>query len=354
MYYRRVAEIAALFLRLGATAFGGPAAHIALIEEECVRRRAWVTHQRFLDVLGAANLIPGPTSTELAMHVGYARAGGVGLLVAGLCFIVPAALIVGVLAAAYVRAGALPAIEGVLRLVKPVAVVVIAVAVVALARSLRWSAGLAIIATAATILALRGYHEVLVLLLAGVLSAVGRRLPASAAMSVAPVGEVFTYFMKAGSLVLGSGYVLLPILRGDLVERSGWITEAQLLDAIAVGQVTPGPVFTAATFIGYVVAGPGGAVAATVGIFLPAFVFSAVSVRVLDRIREDSVARFFLDGVNVAAVALIAIVVVGLGRHAIVDEVSIAAAILALVLVAVLRVNAAWVILGAALIGLLL
>lgn len=354
MYYRTLGELAAYFLRLGATAFGGPAAHIALMEAECVRRRGWLSHERFVDVLGAANLIPGPTSTELAMHIGYARAGWTGLVVAGVCFILPAAVIVGLLAAAYVRAGALPQLDAVLRLVKPVVVVVVLTALIGLARGVRRSVTTLVLAVFAVALALRGLNEALVILLAGAASLLAAFLPRAAAMSVVPLPEVFTYFVKAGSVVLGSGYVLLPILRGDLVERTRWITEAQLLDAIAVGQVTPGPVFTAATFIGYLVGGAGGAIVATAGIFLPSFAFSAASVRLLERVREEGAARRFLDGVNAAAVALIGVVVAGLARHAIVDAATAAVAAAALVLVAWLRVNPAWVILGAAGLGLFL
>ena len=350
----RVSELAAYFLRLGVTAFGGPAAHIALMEEECVRRRKWITHQQFLDVLGAANLIPGPTSTELAMHIGYARAGWAGFVVAGVCFIAPAAMIVGMLAALYVNAGTIQAVGRVLVLVKPVVVVVVGAAVVSLARAMRWSISTSAVAAGAALLAVRGMNEALILVLAGVLHALARSVPRSGHIALVPVPEVFAYFVKAGSLVLGSGYVLLPILRGDLVERTQWITEAQLLDAIAVGQVTPGPVFTAATFIGYLVAGPMGAFAATVGIFLPAFVFSAVSVRLLARVNDQGPARRFLDGVNAAAVALIAVVVIGLARHAIVDAATVGAAVVAFALVVFLGVNAAWVILAAVGLGLLL
>ena len=349
-----VSELAAYFLRLGITAFGGPAAHIALMEEECVRRRKWITRQQFLDVLGAANLIPGPTSTELAMHIGYARAGWAGLVVAGVCFIAPAALIVGMLAALYVNAGTIPAVGRVLLLIKPVVVVVVGAAVVSLAHGMRWSISTVAVAAGAALLAIRGMNEALILVLAGVLHALASSVPRSAHVAVVPIPEVFAYFVKAGSLVLGSGYVLLPILRGDLVERTHWITEAQLLDAIAVGQVTPGPVFTAATFIGYLVAGPMGACVATVGIFLPAFVFSAVSVRLLARVNDQGPARQFLDGVNAAAVSLIAVVVVGLARHAIIDAATVLAAVVAFVLVVFLRVNAAWVILASAGLGLLL
>jgi chromate transporter len=233
-------------------------------------------------------------------------------------------------------------------------VVVVAAAVISLARALRWSATTLTVCVAVIPFALGNVNEALILLVAGVVHALARTVPRSAALAAVAPPDVFAYFVKAGSLVLGSGYVLLPILRSDLVEGSRWITEAQLLDAIAVGQVTPGPVFTAATFIGYLVGGPGGAVAATVGIFLPAFIFSALSVRALDRMKDSGPARWFLDGVNAAAVTVIAVVVVALARHAITDVATTGAAIVALVLVVFLRVNAAWVILAAAAIGLAL
>jgi len=349
-------ELALYFLRLGATAFGGPAAHIALMEADCVRRRQWITHERFLDVLGAANLIPGPTSTELAMHIGYARAGWQGLIVAGVCFILPAAILVGVLAAVYVKAGSLPAVHGVLRAVEPVVVVVVAIAVVALARTALRNTMAIVIGGAACVLATMGVNEVVVILLAGAASLMTMWLPRSAAMSLAPLPltDLFLYFVRAGSMVLGSGYVLVSILHRDLVGHMGVITEGQLLDAIAVGQVTPGPIFTTATFIGYVVAGGPGAVVATAGIFLPAFVFSAISVRVLERVREGARARAFLDGVNAAAVAVIAVVLVRLARHALVDVRTFAIALAALGLIWGLRVNPAWVILAAAAFGLFL
>lgn len=347
----RLTEVAGYFLRLGLTAFGGPAAHIALMEEECVRRRAWISRQRFLDVLGVANLIPGPTSTELAMHIGFARAGWPGFILAGVCFIAPAAVLVGLIAAAYVHAGSLPAVEGILRAIKPVVVVVVLVALVSLGRTALRSIPIALLAVAAAIVALAGVPEVRVLLLAGLVHAlVGRRPPATALAVVLP--ELFAYFVKAGSVIFGSGYVLFAILRGDLVERGMWLTEAQLLDAIAVGQVTPGPLFTTATFIGYVLAGPAGAIVATAGIFLPAFVFSALSVKLLHWLRESRVARAFLDGVNAAAVALIAVVTALLARNAIVDAPTAAIALVAAILIGPLRVTSAWVILGAALSGL--
>ena len=365
----RLLELALAFVRLGLTAFGGPAVHIALMEEEFVRRRGWISRERFLDVLGASSLIPGPTSTELAMHIGLNRAGWAGLLVAGVAFIAPAALLVGLLAALYVRLGELPAFDGVLRALKPVVVVVVLAALVGLARTAVRTVPIAVLAIAAALLAFAGMHEVQVLLLVGVVNVVlGRKRAASIAVMAVGAGvtlsaagaaavtvpSLFAYFVRAGSVIFGSGYVLFAVLRGDLVERYRWLTEAQLLDAIAVGQVTPGPVFTSATFIGYLLGGSTGAIAATVGIFLPAFAFTAVSARLLQRLHHSSIARAFLDGVSAAAVALIAVVVLALARAAITDLATAALAVVAAVLIVWLRWNSAWVILGAALIGFLL
>lgn len=353
MYYRRLGELAVYFLRLGATAFGGPAAHIALFERDCVTRRGWISRQRFLDVLGAANLIPGPTSTELAMHIGHARAGWPGLVVAGVCFIAPAAAIVAALAWLYVSSGALPEIAGVLRAVKPVVVVVVLDALVRLARAALRSASAVVLAAAAAGLAISGVNEALTLLLMGGVHVLIRvRPPGAAAVVLLP--ELFVYFVKAGSVIFGSGYVLFAILRDDLVERARWITEAQLLDAIAVGQVTPGPVFTAATFIGYLLGGPPGAAVATAGVFLPAFVFSALSIRFLERMSGSRVVRAFLDGVNAAAVALIGVVLAALAPHAIVDIATLAIALGGAAAIWWGGVNAAWVMLAAAVTGLLL
>ena len=367
---KRLGEVAALFLRLGLTAFGGPAAHIALIEEECVRRRGWLSRERFLDVLGAANLIPGPTSTELVMHCGLQRAGWLGLFVAGVCFITPTALIVGLLATLYVQAGDLPGFEGLLQAVKPVVVIVVFQALFRLTRTAIRTVPMMFLAVAVVLITYTGIPEVWILLLAGFVSAiVGRRwvlamlvavlsvptkvVAATAVASVA-VSSLFTYFLKTGAVIFGSGYVLFALLEGDLVQRYGWLTQAQLLDAIAVGQVTPGPVFTSATFIGYLLAGPTGAVVATFGIFLPAFLFTALSATVLHRVRNAPAVRGFLDGVNAAAVALIAVVLYKLTHSALVDITMVAIAAIAAVLIFWLKVNSAWVIVGAAAIGLVL
>ena len=362
-----MSEVAVLFLRLGLTAFGGPAAHVALIEEECVRRRGWLTREQFLDVLGASNLIPGPTSTELAMHVGYRRAGWAGLVAAGLCFIVPSAVVVGALAAVYVRAGSLPAFDGVLRAVKPVALVVVLQALVGLGRAALGSWQPVVVAALAVAGVLAGLPEVVVLLGAGLLVLAGSRgvaagvtglallVPAvagAAGSATLLLPDLFSYFVRAGSVIFGSGYVLFAVLRTDLVEGMRWLTEAQLLDAIAVGQVTPGPVFTAATFIGYLLAGTSGAVVATVGIFLPAFICSAASVALLHRVRESTTVRRFLQGVNAAAVALIAVAAVALSRAAVVDLPTVAIALGAAVALTS-GLNSSWLLAAAAAVGLL-
>ncbi|MBI3635315.1 MAG: chromate efflux transporter, partial [Candidatus Rokubacteria bacterium] len=343
---RPLAEVAALFFRLGCTAFGGPAAHIALMRDEVVRRRRWVTDQHFLDLLGATNLIPGPNSTEMAIHLGYVRAGWLGLLVGGVAFILPAMVMVLALAWTYVRYGALPAASGLLYGVKPVVIAVVAQAVWTLGRAAVKSAGLGAVGVIVLALYLVGFDEILLLFGGGLLGAavvlaerrarasaagVALALPLaapSAASVVAAVavpvalGTLFLTFLKIGAVLYGSGYVLLAFLRNDFVHRLGWLTDRQLLDAVAIGQFTPGPVFTAATFVGYVVAGVPGALLATLGIFLPAFVFVALANPLIPRLRRSRVTAALLGGVNVAAVGLMAAVAWQLGRAAIVDPLS--------------------------------
>lgn len=370
-------ELALVFLKLGTTAFGGPAAHIAMMEEEVVRRRGWLSHEQFIDLLGATNLIPGPNSTELAIHVGHHVAGWRGWFVAGACFILPAALIVGAIAWAYVAFGTLPQVAGVLFGVKPVIIAVVLQALWGLGRTAiktRALLGLAIVAAA---LSFAGVYELVVLFGAGILVALVRRftfkrdrgdtplasiaaLPALALAqgavpaSAAPFGlwPLFGFFLKVGAVLFGSGYVLLAFLRADLVERWGWLTEAQLLDAVAVGQVTPGPVFTTATFIGYVLGGPAGAIVATVGIFLPAFFFVAISGPLIPRMRRSPVAGAFLDGVNVSALALMAVVTWQLATSAIVGPLTAGLAILSAFLLIRFKVNSVWLVLGGAFAGL--
>lgn len=378
-------EVAAVFLRLGFTAFGGPAAHVALMEDEIVRRRGWLTHAEFLDLLGATNLIPGPNSTEMAIHIGHRVAGWRGFAVAGLCFILPAALMVATLAWCYVTLAALPPVAGVLYGVKPVLIAVVAQAVWKLGRASVRSRPLAVAGVAAAGLVVAGVHELAVLFGTGlVLSTVratrrdgGTRRTSLAVLGLlvlvalvvgavvrfaggsgggaVPFGltPLFLIFLKVGAVLFGSGYVLLAYLRADLVERHGWLTEGQLLDAVAVGQVTPGPVFTTATFVGYLLAGPLGAVVATVAVFLPAFFFVAVSGRLIPRLRRSAVAGAFLDGVNVASVALMAVVAVQLGRSAVVDGLTGAVAVVAAVLLLGFRVNPTWLVLAGGTAGLL-
>lgn len=362
-----VGEVAALFLRLGTTAFGGPAAHIAMMEEEVVTRRGWMTRADFLDLVGATNLIPGPNSTELAIHIGYRRAGFIGLIVAGACFILPAALMVTALAWAYVRYGSLPAVDGVLSGLKPVIIAIIAFALWRLALTALKSTLLGLVGVACAVAVVLGVNELAVLGAAGALMALTRirsvppaaawlplvPLGPAAAASTFSMGGLFLTFVKIGSVLFGSGYVLFAFLRADFVERLHWITETQLVDAVAVGQITPGPLFTAATFVGYLLGGFGGAAVATLGIFLPAFVFVAVSGPLVRWLRRNLAAAAFLDGVNVASLALMAVVSYQLGRASIVDLPTLALAAAA-VLALHYRVSSLWLVLGGALAGLAL
>jgi chromate transporter len=344
-----LADLAKLFLQLGTTAFGGPAAHIAMMHREVVVRRKWLSSEEFLDLSSAANLIPGPNSTELAIHIGHRRAGWPGLLVAGACFILPAALIVTACAWAYVRYGSLPQAAGLLYGVKPVIIAIVLLALRDLARSAIKNATAAAICIASIALAFFGVNELVILLLAGVAAA----LPRARTPAVMPFGlwPLFWFFTKVGSVLYGSGYVLLAFLRADLVDRWHWLTEAQLLDAIAVGQFTPGPVFTTATFIGYLLGGYAGAAVATVGIFAPAFFFVAISGPLVPRIRRSRMAGAALSGVNAASLALMAVVTYTLGRSALIDLPTILLAAASAAVLFYYRVNSAWLVLAGAIFG---
>jgi len=369
-------QLTLLFLKLGVTAFGGPVAHIAMMEDEVVRRRQWLTRDEFLDLLGATNVIPGPNSTELAIHIGHRRAGWPGLVVAGTCFILPAALIVTAIAWAYVEFGKLPGAQGLLYGIKPVIIAIVLQALWRLARSALKSSLLAAMGVVAVAASFLGVNELVILFAGGLLVAAiqsGLRLkpPAGAArllaaaplvplplaaaapIVAAPFGlwPMFLFFLKIGSVLFGSGYVLLAFLRADLVDRWHWLTEAQLLDAIAVGQFTPGPVFTTATFIGYVLAGLPGAGIATIGIFLPAFVFVALSGPLVPRIRRSKFAGAFLDGVNVASLALMAVVTWQLGRVALTNWLTVILAVASAALLWRYQVNSVWLVLGGAIVG---
>jgi chromate transporter len=374
-------ELAWVFLKLGTIAFGGPAAHIAMMEEEVVRRRKWLERERFLDLLGAANLIPGPNSTELAIHIGYERRGWLGLIVAGLSFILPAALIVTAMAWAYVEYGKLPEITGILYGVKPVIIAIVLQALWQLAKTSVKTGLLAALGLLVLLLCFAGINELVLLFGAGILLALiwwirnRKTFAASSLFSLAwlsyfpgaqfvPVLAnpavpfslwfLFLFFLKVGSVLFGSGYVLLAFLRADLVERYGWLTDQQLLDAVAVGQITPGPVFTTATFIGYLLAGTSGALVATAGIFLPAFIFVALSGWLVPRLRRSKVMAAFLDGVNVASLALMAFVTFQLGRSALVDVLTVIIALLSAVLLIYFKINSAWLVLGGAGLGVIL
>jgi chromate transporter len=366
-------DLAPPFLRLGLTAFGGPAAHIAMMDEEFVRRRAWVSRTEFLDMLGASNLVPGPSSTEVAIHIGHQRAGWKGHLIAGVCFIVPAMLMVLVCAWAYATFGSLPQAQSMMYGVKPVIIAVVLQALWGLARGAVRSVFLAIIGLVATAGALAGANVLAILIAAGLVaimpawiqerpsygslaalpttkSLLALAAPLAAAVPIGLWG-LFLIFLKFGAVIFGSGYVLLAFLQADLVSRLHWLTQAQLLDAVAVGQVTPGPVFTTATFIGYLLCGIPGALVATVGIFLPGFFFVAASRPLIPRIRSSRIAGAFLDGVNVGAVALMIAVSLQLGRAAVVDLLSGGIALLSALILIILRINSAWLIFAGALIG---
>jgi chromate transporter len=372
-------ELALLFLRLGTTAFGGPAAHIAMMEDEVVRRRSWLTREEFLDLLGATNLIPGPNSTEMAIHIGHRRRGWKGLIVAGTSFILPAMLIVMAIGWAYVRYRSLPQVAGILYGVKPVIIAIVVQALWSLGRTAIKTRLLATIGIAGVVLTFLGIHELIILCggglllallnlarkrnLKGHISAVLSTSPltlllqssvTSAAATTFSLWWLFLFFLKVGAVLYGSGYVLLAFIRADLVERWHWLTESQLLDAIAVGQVTPGPVFTTATFVGYMLGGSKGAVVATVGIFLPAFVFVALSGPLVPKIRSSPTAGAFLDGVNAAAMSLMLVVTYQLARAALIDVTTISLALLSAVLLLRFRVNSAWLVLGGAFAGWLL
>ncbi len=366
-------ELALLFGRLGATAFGGPAAHIAMMQDEVVSRRRWLTEERFLDLLGATNLIPGPNSTEMAIHIGWVRRRWSGLIVAGLAFILPAMLVTLVFAWAYVRFGSVPEVGWLLYGVKPVILGVVVQAIWGLAPKAARTLQLRLLAGFVAVLDAAGVHELALLFGAGAVAVLGARLTRSSkrqadgalhelvpvlslgggavGASAVTLPGLFGVFFKIGSILFGSGYVLLAFLRGDLVERLHWLSQPQLIDAIAVGQVTPGPVFTTATFIGYVLAGPSGALVATAGIFLPAFSFVALSGPLVPRLRASATAGAFLDGVNVASLALMAVVTIQLGRAALIDLPTVSLACIAAALLLRFKLNATWLVLGGAAAG---
>jgi chromate transporter len=366
-------ELSRLFLKLGILAFGGPAAHIAMMEAEVVSRLGWLTRQQFVDLIGATHLIPGPNSTELAIHIGYTRAGWRGLIAAGVCFIFPAMLIVWALAMVYVHYQTLPQINGLLYGVKPVILAVIVQALWRLGTTAAKDIRTGVVGAAAAVMALLGWHPLLLLAVAGlglmlvnnsrhvsghhlfsIVPSVATFVPTSQseAASAITLWSVFGFFLKVGAVLYGSGYVLLAFLQDGLVEQWQWMTSSQLLDAVAIGQITPGPVFTTATFIGYLLAGHAGALVATVGIFLPSFIFVAAVNPLLPRLRQSPWASGFLDGVNAAALGLMAAVTWKLTTTALIDWITVLMALLSCIAVFRFKLNSAWIVVAGALLGL--
>jgi chromate transporter len=369
---QRLIELATVFLRLGTIAFGGPAAHIAMMDDEVVKRRRWLSRENLLDLIGVTNLLPGPNSTELAIHIGYERAGWRGLFIAGSCFILPAMLIVWALAAVYDRYQTVPQLQWLLYGIKPVIIAIVLQALWKLGKKAAKDTPTTIAGILAIAAYLAGLNEILLLLLLGIAVMLVKNwqrqrttgvflLPisgvlaqaggATAAASISWV-SVFLFFLKIGCVLYGSGYVLLAFLQRDLVDRNQWLTSDQLLDAIAIGQFTPGPVFTTATFVGYLLAGNVGAIAGTIGIFLPAFLLVWLVNPLVPKLRQSPWASGFLDGVNAASLGLMAGVTYTLGRAALVDWLTIVVAIVSAIVVFRFKLNSAWLVLAGGAIGL--
>ncbi len=370
----RLTELAAVFFKLGTIGFGGPAAHIAMLEDEIVTRRQWISQAQFLDLIGLTNLIPGPSSTELAIYIGYLRAGWWGLIIAGVCFILPAMAIVWGLAIWYDLSQTIPEIVAIFATIKPVVVV--------LTMQATWKLGRSAIkniptgAAGIVSICLFGFLDlnILIVLLLGGFGVMGWQnwrdwksglsvmwlpqleLPPLAIFPVIASDpawlDVFTIFLKIGATIYGGGYVLLAFLQPELVDKTHWLTSTQLLDAIAIGQVTPGPLFTTATFIGYLLAGHSGAIAATIGIFLPSFIFVALVIFLAPRLRSSSYFRSWLDGVNAGAWGTIVVVAYRLGLSTLIDWQSISIAIISWLLIWRWKISAIWLISGSAIVGL--
>ena len=371
-------DLAKLFLRLGITAFGGPAAHIAMMRHEVVERRHWLTDKEFLDLLAATNLIPGPNSTEMAIHLGYKHGGKAGLIVAGICFILPASLIVVAIAWAYAQYGNTPQVDWLMYGIGPVVIAIIVQALVKLGSSAITQIPHALLGTAVLALALSGTNELLLLMIGaivGLLMTTGRWVGMTAiltsltaatqsiylsAQTVTAEAVPFTltrltlFFAKVGSILFGSGYVLLAFLRADLTERWGWLTDQQLIDAVTIGQVTPGPVFTTATFIGYLLGGWSGAVLATIAIFVPGFIFVAISQPLIPKLRNSRLLSGVLDGIVTASFALMAAVTWQLAQTSLVDVYTAVIGLTTLAILVTWKPNSTWLILAGATVGWLL
>jgi chromate transporter len=377
----RLIELAKLFLKLGVTGFGGPVAHIAMIEDEVVKRRQWLTQEHFLDLLGATNLIPGPNSTEMAIHIGYIYAGWLGLVVSGISFILPAVLITGVFAFIYVSYGSVPEFSPLLYGIKPVVLAIILNAVFGLGKKALKNKQLLIIAVLVALVNYFGkVNEVITLLLGGILGMIwlhniathsdkqtnllitaltlGTTLPKVTLTPTVSIWQLGLFFLKVGSVLFGGGYLLIAFLQGELVDQYHWLTQQQLLDAIAIGQFTPGPILSTATFIGYIISGLPGAIVATVGIFLPSFLFVVLLNPVIPWLRKSPWTRGFLDAVNASAVALMIVTTLQIGvktldlaRFPLLDLFSVFMFLIAAVLITRFRINAPWLVLGGGLIS---
>jgi len=377
---QRLWELVLLFGKLGCTSFGGPAVHIAMLEDEVVKRRKWMTREYFLDLLGATNLIPGPNSTEMALHVGYVRAGLLGLITAGLCFILPAVLITLGFAWVYQEFQTAPALASVLYGIKPAILVVILLAVWKLGKTALKNWRLGILGIGVITALFLGMNEVFVLVLGSAIGTLwlwkpkileklkrleilvlGALLPvgiAQATGTIVPTAISLTklgwFFLKTGTVLFGSGYVLVAFLETGLVSDYGWLTRQQLLDAVAMGQFTPGPVLSTATFVGYIIAGLPGALLATIGIFLPSFVFVALLNPLIPRLRQASWTSAFLDAVNLCAVALLGVVVVKLLPSSLPNWSAWGIAVVAGIAYWRWQLSSVWLVLGGAFCGWLL
>ena len=367
----KLKEVAQVFFKLGCFAFGGPAAHIAMMEDEVVVKRKWMSRDYFLDIIGATNLIPGPNSTEITMHCGYERAGRKGLFVAGICFIFPAILITGLLAYLYVEYGALPQVQPFVFGIKPAVLAIIASAVIKLGKKAIKTIELAILGVLVLVVSLLGVNEVFALLMAGLVGMLyfyfkeriqNKTFNFTPLLLFIGVNEaivkltsikVFLVFLKVGAILYGSGYVLFAYLDAELVSR-GWLTRAELIDAIAVGQFTPGPVLSTSTFIGYQLSGFSGAIAASVGIFLPSFLFVLIFNRFISKMRQSKILRHFLDAVNVAAVAVMLSVLVVMTMDTLTDWSAIVIAIICSFLTFGTKIATMWIIAIGAVLGYLL
>lgn len=367
---KHLKEVASVFFKLGCFAFGGPAAHIAMMESEIIQKRKWMTQEHFLDLMGATNLIPGPNSTEMTMHCGHERAGKAGLFVAGISFIFPAVIITGILAYLYVEYGALPQVEPFLFGIKPAVLAIIASAVFKLGKKAAKTTELIVLGILVLITTLLGINEIIALLSAGALGAIyfytkasitkspksilPLPLLASSLLIKTPAVKIFVTFLKVGAILYGSGYVLFAYLDAELVSR-GWLTRTELIDAIAVGQFTPGPVLSTSTFIGYQLSGLWGAIAATAGIFLPSFIFVMILNPILPKLQGSKVFRYFLDSVNIAAVAVMLAVLLTMSIETLIDwRAWVIAIASAFFVFSKWKVNIMWIIAGGAFIGYIL